>query len=323
MAKHTAALVSVAMTASLLASSALAAGGAYGTDRRQPKGTQELPQCASPIGTVAIQEPDRDWWTAMGLSNPEALLKLFAGRSNCLRVVARGQVATAMRQQERDLGNSGELQRGSNFGKGQVIAADYLIIPDIVDTNGNAGGGGLGGAALSGLGRGLGSRFGGFGGAMLGSINIKSSNAHTLITLVNARTTEQEYVAEGTAQKTDVGFGGGGFGSSWGVIGGGYSNTDIGKVVAAAYFNAFVDLVDHMQGTQPGAAQAAAPIQAYTVKMSIPMLEGADVKAHKVRDFSNGDLVYPTGKTNGVWWEVDDENGNRGWISSAHITPRG
>ncbi len=319
MSKHAVTLSSVALAASLLATSALAAGGAYGTDRRQPQGTQELPQCARPVGTVAIQEPERDWWTAMGLSNPEALLKLFAGRSNCLRVVARGEVATAMRQQERDLGNSGELQRGSNFGKGQVVAADYLIIPDIVDSNANSGGGGLGGVAL----RGLGSHFGGGFGGVLGSINVKSSNAHTLITLINARTTEQEYVAEGTAQKTDIGFGGGGFGSSWGAIGGGYSNTDIGKVVSAAYFNAFVDLIDHMQGSQPGAAQAAAPIQAYTVKDSITMFHDPSPATPKVRGFSSGDLVYPTGKTNGVWWEVDDENGNRGWVSSAHISPRG
>ncbi len=323
MPRHTVAITSVALAASLVATSALAAGGAYGTDRRQPNATPELPQCAQPIGTVAIQEPDRDWWTALGLSNPEALLKLFAGRSNCLRVVARGYRETEMRQQERSLGDSGELQRGSNFGKGQVVAADYLIIPDIVDSNANAGGGGLGGAALSGLGRGFGNRLGGGFGAVLGSINVKTSNAHTLITLINARTTEQEYVAEGTAQKTDVGFGGGGFGSSWGVIGGGYSNTDIGKVVSAAYFNAFIDLIQHMQSTQPGAAQAAAPIQAYTVKTSMVMRDGPSPSNHIVRSLNPTDLVYPTGKTNGVWWEVDDENGNRGWVSSAYISPRG
>ena len=41
-----------------------------------------------------------------------------------------------------------------------------------------------------------------------------------------------------------------------------------------------------------------------------------------VSDFHPGDLVYPTGQKNGVWWEVDDENGNRGWMSSAFATPR-
>ena len=255
------AFVSLAAAAALCAGSAFAAP--YGMDNKAPSGTPELPQCAQPIGTVAIQEPERDWWTALGLSNPEALLKLFAGRSNCLRVVARGE-ALQMRNQERSLGDSGEFQRGQNFGKGQVVAADYIIIPDIVDQNANSGGGG---AALGGL---LGSRFGGFAG-----------------------------------------------------IGGGYSNTDIGKVVSAAYLNAFVDLIGHMQGVAPGTAQAAAPIQAYTVTEPTMFRAHPSPSAASVHALKSGDLVYPTGQKNGVWWEVDDENGNRGWVSSAHISPRG
>ena len=292
-----------------LAASLLLAGGAAAA----PQGTPELPHCAAPIGTVAIQEPERDWWSPLGLSNPEALIKLMAGRSNCLRVVARGQ-AMQMRQAERNLGDSGELQRGQNFGKGQVVAADYIIIPDIVESNGNAGGMNLGG---------LGRAFGGPFGAIAGNLSLKSSTAHTLITLVNARTTEQEYVAEGLSKKTDVGFGGGGGGWDWGLVGGGYANTDIGKVVSIAYINAFADLIGHMQGVAPGTAQAAAPIQAYTVSDIIVMRASPTPGATRVRDFRSGDLVYPTGQKNGVWWEVDDENGNRGWVPSTKISPRG
>ena len=83
-----------------------------------------------------------------------------------------------------------------------MLAADYFIIPDIAAPNQNSGGGNIGGA----LGHFL---PGGFG-AIVGSISIKSQEATTLITLVDARTTEQLYVAEGDAKKTDVGFGGGG-----------------------------------------------------------------------------------------------------------------
>jgi len=292
-----------------LAASLVFAGSASAASQATP----ELPHCAAPIGTVAIEEPQRDWWSPLGLSNPEALIKLMAGRSNCLRVVARGQ-AMEMRQSERNLGDSGELQRGQNFGKGQVVAADYFIIPDIVDSNNNASGGNFGG---------IGRAFGGPFGSIVGSISIKSSTAHTLITLVNARTTEQEYVAEGVYKKTDVGFGGGGGGWDWGLVGGGYSNTDIGRVISLAYINAFADLVGHMQGVAPGSAQAAAPIQAYTVTDVIVMRGGPTPGAARVRDFRPGDLVYPTGQKNGVWWEVDDENGNRGWVPSTKISPRG
>jgi curli biogenesis system outer membrane secretion channel CsgG len=305
--------IAVALAGSLVAGSAFAQ--AYGTNEHAPKGTPDLPQCARPIGTVAIKDADRDWWSPLGLSNPESVIKLFASRSNCLRVVARG-AAMAMRNQERELGDSGELQRGQNFGKGQVVAADYIIIPDIVTSNGNSGGGGV---ALGGL---IGNHFGPLG-AVVGGISVKSSNAHTLLTLINARTTEQEYVAEGTAKKTDVGFSGGGWGGYFGGIGGGYSNTEIGQVIAAAYYNAFIDLIGHMQGVAPGQAAAAAPIQAYNVTSAMTMHKGPAPGAPRVRDFHPGDLVYPTGQKNGVWWEVDDENGNRGWVSSAYISPRG
>jgi hypothetical protein len=157
---------------------------------------------------------------------------------------------------------------------------------------------------------------------------MKKSEAQALITLVDARTTEQLYVAEGVAQKTDVGFelggGGGGWGGFGAAAGGGYANTEIGKVITAAYFNAFVDLVHYMQGSAPTGAQAsqAAGIQAYTVKEPAVLHATPSPKAGAVRSFHAGDLVYPTGQKNGVWWEVDDENGNRGWVSSALITPR-
>ncbi|WP_410963478.1 SH3 domain-containing protein, partial [Salmonella sp. SAL4455] len=61
---------------------------------------------------------------------------------------------------------------------------------------------------------------------------------------------------------------------------------------------------------------------AYTVQNAIVMRATASPSAGSVRTFKNGDLVYPTGQRNGVWWEVDDENGNRGWVTSTQISPR-
>ena len=136
------------------------------------------------------------------------------------------------------------------------------------------------------------------------------------------RTTEQEYVAEGTASKTNVSFGGGGFGGVLGGVGGGYSNTSIGQVISQAYLTAFTNLVAYMQNQQPGAAEAAAPVQSYVVKGSIAMRTAASVASKSVRTFAPGDTVYPTGQKNGVWWEVDDETGNRGWIPSPQLTPK-
>jgi curli biogenesis system outer membrane secretion channel CsgG len=298
-----------AVALAMLASSAHAQ--AYGTDNKRPQGTPELPQCRQPIGTVAIVEPENRWWLRYNLSSPEALIKLYAQRSNCLKVVDRNQ-GLAMRGVERNLGGSGELQRGSNVGAGQIKAADYTIVPDIADANQNAGGGG---AALGGL-------LPGAAGAIIGGIRTKSSTAHVLLNLVNVRTTEQEYTAEGTAQKTNISFGAGGFGGLIGGVGGGYSNTDIGQIIAAAYLNAYVDLVGHMQGMAPGGAQASAPIQTYVMKQNFAMRASASATAKIVRQFQAGDSVFPTGQKDGVWWEVDDETGNRGWVSSVMITAK-
>jgi len=253
----------------------------------------------------------------LGLSSPESLLKLFAARSGCLRIVDRNG-GLAMRNQEAELGRGGDLQRNSNVGRGQVAAADFFLIPDIANSNSNSGGNALGGIA--------GGLIGGRLGALAGGINTRRAEAQTLITLVNARTTEQVYVAEGVAKKTDVSFGIGGGAGGWGgfagAAGGGYANTDIGKVITAAYFNAFIDLVGYMQRQQPGAIQAAAPIQAYSIKSTAQLRATPSPTAKLVRNFDAGDMVYPTGQKNGVWWEVDDETGNRGWVSSALITAR-
>ncbi len=321
MRKLTAAVVTLGAIAAL----ATPASAQYGMDKKPPKNaaTPELPRCDKPLGTAAVQEPANKWWTELGLSNPESLLKLFAARSGCLRIVDRNG-GLAMRNQEADLAGRGDLQRNSNLGRGQVAAADYFIVPDIANSNSNSGGNSIG-AIAGGL---LGNRLGGFG-AIAGGLKTQKSEAQALITLVDARTTEQLYVAEGVSKKTDISFGagggGGGFGGFGAAAGGGYSNTEIGKVITAAYFNAYIDLVRYMQSSYApaaGSASANAPIQAYTIKSAAQMRGTASPQGKLVRSFTPGDLVYPTGQKNGVWWEVDDETGNRGWVSSALITSR-
>ena len=314
--------ISVAgLIAALLAAQPAAAQ--YGMDKKPPKNaaTPELPHCDRPLGRAAVQEPENRWWTELGLSNPESLLKLFAARSNCLRIVDRNG-GLAMRNQESELNASGDLRRGSNLGRGQVAAADFFIIPDIAKSNSNSGGNNIG--AIAGA---FGSRLGGFG-ALAGGLRTKKSEAQALITLVDARSTEQLYVAEGVAQKTDIGFELGGGGGGWSgfaaAAGGGYSNTEIGKVITAAYFNAFVDLVGYLQHNAPTGEQAsqAAGVQAYKATKPVALRKSPSPGAPAVRSFEPGELVYPTGQKNGIWWEADDENGNRGWVTSTAITPR-
>lgn len=41
----------------------------------------------------------------------------------------------------------------------------------------------------------------------------------------------------------------------------------------------------------------------------------------EVAELLPGTLVYPTGKSKGKMWEVDDPGGRRGWISSDRLKP--
>jgi curli biogenesis system outer membrane secretion channel CsgG len=157
------------------------------------------------------------------------------------------------RAMERALAEQGELQKGSNMGAGQVKAADYFLEPDIVSANQNSGGGGVGAAAGA-----LGGLFGGFGhavGAIAGGINVKKGEANVTLSLVNARTTEEEALTEGYFRKRDLSFalgGGAGWWGGFGAAGGyGYQNTEIGQIIVLAYLDAYKKLVTQLGGVSP------------------------------------------------------------------------
>ena len=218
----------------------------------QARGEAQIPICSHRIGTLAIVPPDKEWWRELNLGSPEAIIKVFVQQSGCFSMVNRDR-AMQSRSMERALAEQGELQRGSNMGAGQVKAADYFLQPDIVSTNKNSGGGGAGAAVGGFLGH-----FGGWGGAvgsLAGGINVHKGEANVTLSLVNARTTEEEALTEGYARKTDIGWGAGGGAGWWGgfaAAGGyGYQNTEIGQIIVLAYLDAYKKLVAQLGGTSP------------------------------------------------------------------------
>ena len=104
----------------------------------------QIPRCSHRLGTVAIVEPERNWWSEYNLGSPEALIKIFVMRSGCFGLVDRGKGMAAI-QRERELAGGGELRQGSNMGKGQIKAADYVLVPDLVSQNRDSGGTNIGG----------------------------------------------------------------------------------------------------------------------------------------------------------------------------------
>ncbi|MEO6580839.1 MAG: penicillin-binding protein activator LpoB [Sphingomicrobium sp.] len=225
----------------------------------QMNAMSEIPVCTRRLGTIAIVEPDNQWWRELNLGSPEAILKIFISRSGCFGLVNRGR-SMQSRAMERAMADNGELQGGSNLGKGQVKAADYFLEPNIVSANRNSGGSNIGAAAGA-----LGGLFGGGGaliGGLVGGINVKKGEANVTLSVVNARTTEEEALVEGYARKKDVSWGAGGGAGWWGGFAAagasGYQNTEIGQVIVLAYLDAYIRLVTQLGGL-PANAAAAAP----------------------------------------------------------------
>jgi hypothetical protein len=285
------------------------------TKREHDAKVAEIPKCARKLGTISVVEPEGSvhWWTQQQLPSPTKLVKVFVNKSGCFTLLDRGMgLGAAMR--ERELAAGGQLRGGANVGKGQVKAADYVMVPDLVSANRDAGGAGLG-ALAQGL-------LGGKAGALAGSLNLSSKTADVVLTVTDVRSSEQVAMVEGHGEKNDLTIGA--KGKLWGndaagAAGvGGYANTTVGQVITMAYLDAYTKLVDELGGL-PGSASAASSRQTGTMRVGAKMFATSSGAGKIVRSLDPGMTVYPTGDKVGVIWEVEDEHGNRGWVSSEHF----
>jgi curli biogenesis system outer membrane secretion channel CsgG len=299
--------------------STMAATGAQAATAQQQRDQKiaEIPRCGAKLGTIAVEQPQRNWWSELRLGSPEALIKVLVDRSGCFDLVDRG-AGLAAAARERALASGGQLQQGSNIGGGQIAAADYVLIPDLLSQNARASGNRIGGA--------LGGLLGGpVLGAIAGGLSFNSSTADVALTVTDVRSTRQLASIEGHGRKTDIGFGagtglfgGGGFGAGGAT---GYNNTEIGQVVMLAYVDAYSQLVDQLGGALPlEGASAANAQQSVIVNRPIAMYSQPSTRSTVViPQLAPGTALFPTGNKNGLMWEVKDEKGNLGWVSSIAV----
>ncbi len=303
------AAIAACVSLSLL-STPLASFGAQTAQEERAQKEATIPTCAKKYGAIAVIEPEKQWWVEYNLGSPAALIKVYVNKSGCFTLVDRGK-GMAAAQAERALASSGELRGQSNVGKGQVKAADYVLVPDLISQNKNAGGNRFG-AALGGL-------LGGVAGAVVGGINLKKKSADVVLTVTDVRSSEQLVLSEGHSTKTDLGWGAGGglFGGGVFAAGGasGYSDTEIGQVIALAYLQAYTDMVQKFSELPDNASKAN---QQQSVTMAKPgrMYTTSSPTSKVVRTLDPGMMLYPTGEKKELMWEVEDELGNKGWVSS-------
>jgi curli biogenesis system outer membrane secretion channel CsgG len=304
--------LALASAAALLALSGVAVAQKRVDNERGSTKNVDLPKCEKSLGSIALVDGEGQGWTYYNLGAPSALLKSFVTKSGCFKLVDRGAGMSAL-ERERALAAGGQLQKNSNMGGGQVKAADYVLVADIANTDSNAGGSGVGAVA--------GDVFGGRVGGLVGGLKSKRVEAQTVLSVMDVRTSEVAATAEGSASKKDISFGAGGGYGFGGAVGGGYEDTEVGKVVTYAFLDAYRQIVGQLGGL-PAEAAAAAPKETFKVNVkTVSLQRSPSSSSSSVRSLEKGDVVYPTGAKEDLWWEVEDENGNVGWIENPNLKP--
>jgi len=197
-----------------------------------------LERCAETLGTLAIDDGRAaDWYGRFGsatqVTSIEPLLRLAVQQSNCFVITSIGNLRTDSRlssitDKQR---NSGEYRAGSKQQKGQRVAADYYLEPQIIISDSPVG---KIGAALGGLfNRGV--------GTVAGSVESKASVV--TLSLFDIRSAVQIAAAEGNSTATNYGAALGAFGG--GAAGGlsGFSKTPEGKATVAAFVDSYNKMV--------------------------------------------------------------------------------
>lgn len=220
-------------------------GAAGGATSQNASG--QLEHCSEPMGTLAVHEDQAaDWWRYYYSHYPQLgstvpVLRMMIQQSNCFVVVDRGRAMENMKQ-ERQLQESGEMRSGSNFGKGQMVAADYTMDPSIQFAE--KGTGGIGGA--------IGGLLPGISGLAVGAVagGLKSNEAATTLLLIDNRSGVQISAAVGSAKNFDFRLFGGGFGGNVAGGGGGFTNTPEGKVITVAFADSYNQMVRALRNYQ-------------------------------------------------------------------------
>ncbi|WP_326539767.1 curli production assembly/transport component CsgG [Pseudorhodoferax sp.] len=221
----------------------LGQGGSVVTGSAGPAGNsnaaKQLATCPAPVAVVALTE-NQGGYVGIGRGglpeSPLPLVRVLMQQSGCFRIVDRHSgLRSTVREQE--LKDQGVLAADGNVQKGSGIMAQYSVVPSLTFSEQNAGrqiGGIL--ARIPFL-----DQFAGF------AEQVKFKEAQVVLLLTDNETTEQLLSATGAARSTDLGLGGL-FGGAGGGAGGlGWSNTNEGKVIAAAFLDAHNQLVAQVQ----------------------------------------------------------------------------
>lgn len=227
-----------------------AAGGA------SVNANKSLHRCDKPLGTMAVSDGRIEG--SRTVTTVEPLLRLAIQQSNCFMLTAAGNEASQAKinRIKDKMRNSGETRAGSNIHKGQMVATDYILEPSVIVANESTGG------SSASVGAAVGS-FNPLAGAIVGGLGAMSAKeirtSDVALTLTDVRSEVQVALASGSATVENSAMGGNLGMAGWGglIAGAGgvgmssYSRTPEGQAIAAAFFDAYNNLVDAVRNYRP------------------------------------------------------------------------
>ena len=239
----------------------LGEGGSVVKGSAGPEGAQnaarELVRCDAPVATLALAENPNGYVMSSTYqlpASPVPLIKLLAQQSGCFRVVDRNAGLRGTIQ-EQELKDAGVLRQKSTVAKGKGYEAQYTLTPSLTFSEQDAGRGLAGVVAMIPVLRDI--------AGLAGLVEqVKFKEAQTALLLSDNETTEQVAAATGSARTTDLGVGGLVFGKLGGGAGAGWSNTNEGKVIAAAFLDAHNQLVVQVRALQAKELPPDVPVRA-------------------------------------------------------------
>ncbi|MBU0669176.1 MAG: SH3 domain-containing protein [Alphaproteobacteria bacterium] len=258
-----------------------------------------LARCDQSLGSIAIVEGDTQGWAEYGLGSPRELVNALASESGCFtpHSPARGTPADFLMNVV--AGDSEEVDQSIEMAKSAAtealvrsgaLASVASRIP-------------IGGALIG--------MFGGLGG--------KKKRVAAGIKLLSPATGQTIATGSGEVRKTSLGFGGG---NAWttGANAAGYGKSKEGKMLVEAFVLAFNQIAAQQQTiaalpkAQPGAIAATAEPRA-SAAVDTVLRSAASADATELRTLRAGTALNPTGQREGLFIEVEDNFGTRGWVT--------
>lgn len=259
----------------------------------------QLTTCEESLGTIAVIDGDTQGWSEYGLGSPRALINSLAVESGCFTPHNGGSAAPADFLMNVIAGDSEEVDQSIEMAKGAAMegllrsGAASSVLSKVP-----------GAGAVLGM-------FGGFGG--------KKKRVAAGIKLLSPASGQTIALGSGEVKKSSLSFGGA---TPWtaGAAAAGYGESKDGKMLVEAFVLAFNQLVTQSEVIKsvPKAQPAVAQVDetpAASVAIDTILRAGPSAEAAEVRSVRAGTELIPTGNREGLFIEVEDNYGTKGWIS--------